>query len=318
MTHTDITPATLQALWNAHGLGQIQTISQPSRGVVNRCFIINESHVIRFDVLDDWGGINRYAGEKWAYATLRDSPIPVPEVVALDSSKSLAPYDYLILTKVPGRAVIDSWPDLSPEERSHIAYTAGVYLATIHGYQFDGFNLLFELAAGKSEANWAGYIADFYDTYGGNARDNGALPAETLERMERVIHRMQPLLATVARGTFVHGDYHFENVLQADGVITGVIDFEWALCGDPAWDFRIDEQLEETCPGSRDAFYAGYTSRHPLTDHHAERVAFYKLLMYLDYLVNCQYEGNQSEYDITLHRLMKQLDWLENHLPGSG
>jgi hypothetical protein len=70
MTHTDITSATLQALWNAHGLGQIQTISQPSRGVVNRCFIINESHVIRFDVLDDWGGINRYAGEKWAYATL--------------------------------------------------------------------------------------------------------------------------------------------------------------------------------------------------------------------------------------------------------
>ena len=72
MTRDPLSPEVLQAIWKAHGLGKIEHLVQPSQGNINRCWIANDAQVIRFDVLD-WGGINRYAGEKWAYETLRGS-----------------------------------------------------------------------------------------------------------------------------------------------------------------------------------------------------------------------------------------------------
>ena len=60
---------------------------QPKQGNINRCLIVNDAYVLRFDVLD-WGGANRYAGEKWAYEILRGSDVPVSQVLALDTSKT--------------------------------------------------------------------------------------------------------------------------------------------------------------------------------------------------------------------------------------
>ncbi len=299
----------LQRIWDKHGLGKIESMSEPSGGRVNRCFIINDAYVIRFDVLDDFGGINRYAGEKWAYDTLRDSDVPVPEVIALDASKTLAPYDYLILTKMPGKMVNASRNDLTVEAQLKIAYSAGEFLATIHNYPLHGFGLLFHIAAGK-ESNWAAFVADFYQDYSGQVRQTGLLPEEILTRIDAVREKMQPLLVFDEPGRLVHGDYHFSNVLQHDGQLTGILDFEWAMSGDVAWDFRIDDQLEIGCPGSRDAFYAGYTSRRPLTEQHAERVAFYKLGLYLDYLT---FE-DEAENEQTITMLLKELKWLEANL----
>lgn len=312
MTHTDINASTLQAIWNAHGLGQIHTITQPARGMVNRCFLVDDAYVIRFDVLDDddWPGMVRYAGEKWAYDTLRGSDLPVPQVVALDSSKSLAPNDYLIITRLPGQTVSETRRDLTPQTLDHIGYVAGQHLATIHNHQFDGFGYLFKLAGGAGNPDWAAFVGDFYADYGGQVRRGGWLPEAVLDRIDAVRLKMQPLFALVRQGHFVHGDYHFANMLGQDGNLTGLLDFEWAISGDPAWDFRIDDQLAEYAPGVRAAFYAGYTSLRPLTDHHAERVAFYKLGLYLDYLTFLP-----DEREDTVRELMTELEWLEANLP---
>jgi aminoglycoside phosphotransferase (APT) family kinase protein len=310
-----LSPELLQAIWNAHGLGKIERLVQPSRSMVNRCWIVNDAYVIRFDVLDDWGGIIRYASEKWAYETLRGSDVPVPQVLALDASKKLAPYDYLILTKIPGKTVTESLAELMPETQHNIAYTAGKYLATLHSQSdtFEGFGLLFEIAAGLSKPDWAAYVAEFYQDYGQQAQTLGVLPEGTLARVEAAMLKMQPLFAAVHQGRFVHGDYHFSNLLQQDGQITGVIDFEWALSGDPSWDFRIDDQLEAASPSSREAFYAGYTSRRALPDQHWERVSFYRIGLYLDYLATFS-PHDAGETDRTLPLLLNELDWLEAHL----
>src|SRR5215212_8825205 len=154
MTTDKLSPEILQAIWNTHELGKIEHLVQPSRGMVNRCWIVNNAYVIRFDVLD-WGGINRYTGEKWAYEMLHGSEVPVPQVLVLDASKRLAPYDYLILTKIPGKTVTESIADLTVEAQHKIAYTAGEYLATLHSHTTDRFGLLFEIAAGINKPDWA-------------------------------------------------------------------------------------------------------------------------------------------------------------------
>src|SRR5262245_6322878 len=214
MITNDITPEMLGAIWNAHGLGTVDRVVQPTGGAVNRSFIVNDALVIRFDGLDDFGGINRYAGEQWAYDTLRGSDVPAPAVVALDARKTLAPYDYLILTKVPGKTVNASLAELTPDVLHRIAYTAGEYLATVHRFALDGFGLLFELAAGIAPNDWTAFVENFYRDYEGQVRQNGPLPGETLDRVAAVREKIRPLLAQMKQGRLVHGDYHFSNILQ--------------------------------------------------------------------------------------------------------
>lgn len=314
MTADLLTPERLQAICNAHGLGPIEHLSQPSQGNINRCWIVNGAHVIRFDVLD-WGGMNRYAGEKWAYDLLRFHDIPLPRVLALDASGRHVPFHYLIMTCMPGETVSRSLTRLSAARQQHIAFEAGAYLATMHRHTFHQFGLLYEIAAGVPKRDWVAYIADFYADYCGQVRALGLLPEAVLARIQTVQERLRPLFDAVRTGHFVHGDYHFSNLLQQDGRISGVVDFDWAMSGDPSWDFRIDDQLEDAAPGSREAFYAGYTSRGRLPDQHFERVAFYRIGLYLDYLATFA-PDDPGEIDRTLPRLLRELDWLENRLSG--
>lgn len=299
---------TLQAICTAHGLGKIERLVQPAQGNINRCLLVNDAYVLRFDILD-WGGANRYAGEKWAYDILAASDVPVSQVIALDTSKHLAPYDYLILSRMPGQTISASAAGLPLASRRTIGYSAGQHLATIHSHAFDGFGLLYNILAGKPLPIWAAYVTDHFRYYQGQVQALGILSVSILARIDALLLRMQPLLAAVRQGFFIHGDYHFSNILQQDGKLSAILDFDWAASGDPSWDFRIDAQIESEIPGSREAFYAGYTSRRSLPDQHWERVALYRIGLYLDFLEMAAQD--QSEIANITHLLLHELDWLE-------
>src|SRR5262249_19086211 len=111
-----ISNAELQRICDARRLGKIESVKWARRGMNNPVFIVNDRFVIRFDGLEHTGR-SRFYGEKLAYEHLRERGIPAPEVIALDVSRTLAPRDYLIMSKIEGRPVIDSWDDFSPSER---------------------------------------------------------------------------------------------------------------------------------------------------------------------------------------------------------
>jgi aminoglycoside phosphotransferase (APT) family kinase protein len=307
----DLAPETLQAICSAHGLGKIERLARPVQGNINLCILVNDAYVLRFDVLD-WGGANRYAGEKWAYDLLGASDVPVPQVLALDTSKRLAPYDYLILTKMPGQTVSTSAATLPPDARYAIAYSAGQHLATIHSHVLDHFGLLYNIMAGAPQPDWTAYVADHFKYYQGQVQPLNILSADVWRRIDALQVRIQPLLAAVRQGILIHGDYHFLNLLQQDGKLSAVLDFDWASSGDPSWDFRIDDQIESEVPGSRAAFYAGYTSRRPLPDGHWARVSFYRIGLYLDYLEAAAEDENEILEITSL--LLREMEWLEAHL----
>ena len=307
----NLSPETLQAICSAHGLGKIEQVVQPAQGNINLCLLVNDAYVLRFDVLD-WGGANRYAGEKWAYDLLGKSDVPVSKVIALDTSKRLAPYDYLILTKMPGQPISTSAADLPPETRYAIGYSAGQHLASIHSHTFDQFGLLYHILAGTPNPNWSAYVADHFRYYQGQVRALGILSADLMGRIDALLVRMQPLFADVKQGVFIHGDYHLLNLLQQGGRLSAVLDFDWASSGDPSWDFRIDGTIESEVPNTREAFYAGYTSRRALPDGHWERVSIYRVGLYLDYLEAAAQDKDEIAEITAL--LLHELDWLETHL----
>jgi aminoglycoside phosphotransferase (APT) family kinase protein len=268
----------IAATWQASGLGAVQTLTVPRRGCSNACFIVNENRVLRFQVTEL--PRHKFRTEKIAYELLRASEIPVPEVLALDESRTLLPYAFLITTRLPGETVYDSWNSLDESTREQLAFEAGRYQALLHQHPLPAFGSLSQLAEGGFPT-WTAYLEDHVVRHVRQARGEELLDATTTARIEQLLGRFQPLMAAVTTGCLVHRDYHFENILQHEGKVTGIIDFEWAMSGDPAFDHRLDETLAE-CPGSVEPFYAGYATISPLPEHHRLKADFYRLLLCLE------------------------------------
>ena len=234
--------------------------------------------------------------------------VPVPEVITLDLSRTLAPCDYIILSKMEGEPLIDSWEGFSPQVRERVGRSVGRCLAMMHECQFTGFCAFKNLPDGGFKS-WYDDMADFLEGHAEEAIANQNLEAETVERMRAILNRHRSLLEMGAQGRLVHSDYQFENVLVQDDV-TAILDFEWARSGDPAWDFRLEDQWEEECPGSRALVYEGYTSYRPLDPDHNLRVRLYKLWQELDNVIFfAEDQPDEVRYRRSVDRLLALVEW---------
>jgi fructosamine-3-kinase len=293
----------LQRIWDAHQLGEIQSVTTPTRGMINACRIVNNTHVIRFDTLDFEGEISRYVGERMAFDYLQNRGVPVPVVVALDLTKTLAPHPYLILSFMPGSPLMDNWSSLSLAEQARLGFSVGRNLALIHECAFEGFGPLERLAQ-HGFASWYGYIHSFLKSDSQVAVANGSIDLSLSEKMKTIFNGHRQLLEIGLRGRLTHGDFHLDNVLTSGDKVTATIDFEWARSGDPAWDFRMEDHWEESCPGSRQFIYEGYAQYRTITPDHALRVRLYKILYYLDDVLFYSIEQpNVDEHRLTVERL---------------
>jgi aminoglycoside phosphotransferase (APT) family kinase protein len=270
-----LTRQQIEHIFHAHGLGEVQTVTRPARGSVNGVFLINGAYVLRVQPRRHM----RFYAEQQAYELLRQSSVPVPQVVALDTSGLRAPYSYLILTYLPGQPLIDLWPTLSPEAREKVAFEAGAHLARIHNVSLDFYGNL-----GLNQQrfnNFYEYAIDFCARFVLPASQTLLYTPKMHEQLSTLLHVCRPYIQHVSPH-LVHSDYHFENILVENDTVTGIIDIEWALSGDPTWDFLAEDKWEEQCAGSRLAVYAGYRSVRRLDTQHRLKTRLYKAIHALE------------------------------------
>ncbi len=302
-----IDDATFTRIGAAHGLGSVRTTEWAGKGVNNPSFVINDTYVIRFDGLID-KGMSRFHGEQTAYNLLRQAGIPCPQVIALDDSETLAPYPYMIMTKVDGVSLLDSWTQLTPTQQHNVAQEAGRILASIHSIMLPKFGNLY--GTERVFDNWYAYVTDKFERDGNESVADGTLTSAIRDRIQHVFEEHRPIFDSVMQPHLIHWDYHFGNLMQQDGKITAVLDFEWALGGDPAHDFNRRDEWESECPGSSALVYAGYMSLHPLQPDHETRVALYETLWFLDCIIDA---GDAAEADFMRGKLIERLKWLEEN-----
>ncbi|MFN8418208.1 MAG: phosphotransferase [Anaerolineae bacterium] len=301
----------LSALCARYDLGTIKMLTQASRGINNRIFIVNNQYAIRFDGLT---GIaeSRFAAEKIAYDALTEIGVPVPRVIAVDSSHDFASGDVMIMTRVRGAAVIDTWHLLSAQQQRHLAYQFGQALAQMHAVTFEKFGRLRKLATNPQD-RWIDYVISFYEQYMIPSLEQRLLPADLLERIPAIMTCYRPMLESVTTAHLVHMDAHPENVLQENGELTGIVDFEWALSGEPSSDFQVQDQWAEFCPDSLEVIYEGYLSLRSLPADHDQRVALYWLLRNLDSAVECLLDGDSGQgYQKAEQKMRQALAILES------
>lgn len=143
--------------------------------------------------------------------------------------------------------------DVAEQETHYWQRTVDVCAASIHQLPAQGFGFLQpseELGVVGEAESWEAFLLDGTRRWVGMLRED-----QTLGENERaIVQEIQSQLPSILdhyfsnyplrHGAFVHGDImNPSNVLIHEKSIVGLIDFEWAMVGDPAMEYARSQQL---------------------------------------------------------------------------
>ena len=218
--------------------------------------------------------------ELWVYEYLaQHAPsLPVPKVLAVDESGSLLPQAFSVLTRLDGVYLRSELNRLTRHDLIRVYRQMGSALRTLHDVKLPQFGEVMPGRGTRYLSNPAFMLRQFelaletFERLGGDPSLHGRLNAYVSERHE--------LLECQERASFCHNDGHDANMLvtpsRSGWVLSGLLDFEHALAGDPLFDLAKTYYF---APDRSEELLAALTESHaPLITHW--RDAFNLYLVY--------------------------------------
>ncbi len=223
----------------AHGLGELRQLRPLSGGQINRVFLVNGDLVLRFRPEERCSGA--FLTEAVLFERLRGR-LPVPEVLAVDSSRSLVPADYVLARRLPGESLPRAWLRARPPQRERWMAALAELLRALHAERFSACGG-FESGDFRPAASWEAYFDERFRRRLAILR---ALPSSDRGLLDVIEHRWRSTAASLTIADYtgtdwslVHRDLHFGNLLVNEGEITAILDFEAAVAGPP--DYELDQ-----------------------------------------------------------------------------
>ena len=170
---------------------------------------------------------------------LEEKPIPVPRILLADESRSLLDLNFVVMNRLDGRNVSQWEPSLDHGETHEIYRQIGEALRVIHGVTMESFGYLAADGVVQPFASNRAYMLSQFERKLGGFAKLGGRPA-LAEQLNAYLKRSADLLDGCQQPVLCHYDYHSGNLLAArrDGTLqlTGIIDLENAIAGDPLMD----------------------------------------------------------------------------------
>jgi aminoglycoside phosphotransferase (APT) family kinase protein len=185
---------------------------------------------------------------------------PVPQWLASDESRTRLPLRFVVMSRLPGASLRDRF---GREGSPALFRDMGALLRRLHGVAMPTFGYLLETDVAQPFATNADWMAASLEVKFRDFRGWGG-DAGLCGRMEAFVAERADALAECGAPVLCHNDFHPGNVLAAedsDGAwrLSGVVDFENAVAGDPLFDLAkaLDYTAHE-CPAGRAPLAEGY------------------------------------------------------------
>jgi len=217
----------------------------------------------------------------------RAQGVPCPEVLALDTTREVVPYDALLLSRMAGVNAAIVWNSLGDETREALSEETGRIIATIHGLQWPLYGE-FDSDTGTfgHYARWTDNVLARIERLTLQAAALKALPQRIIDSVVTEINDGDSVLETASPPVLVHGDLHTANLLveQRDGQwhVAAVLDWESALTADAAWEFAGLWIRHAEREPFHDAFLYGYRERRPAQADLQSRIHLYRMMLHLE------------------------------------
>lgn len=230
--------------------------------------------------------------------------LPVAEVFYYDDSHTLCKAEYFFMEKLPGESLDVKGHSLSEEEKNEFSSRTGRLTKKINSIAGEKFGLL-----GQPDRMGDNWYEVFYDMMTMAANDAVRKDIDVgieLSRLFDGLKRDKSCFEEVKIPRLVQWDLWAGNILIEENRITGLIDFERCLWGDPLLEVGFRTYWYKK------AFYEGYGITE-LTDNQRVRALWYDvylmLLMAQEYVYR-KYES--SEMSDMAKRYLR--DWAEQKL----
>lgn len=224
----------------------------------------------------------------------------IPKLIHYDVSKTIVPYDFMVVEFLEGTSMVEYWGSNQLEEVRNVIYPQLMDLmaqmhqieTNLYGYYNQKLDVPYEDVVMKM----------FYDVIEDGIRKNVVFPYPSSFLIDFVTSHKQSVTLS-NKASVLHFDLWDGNLLIKDGKITGVIDLERSFCGDPIADF---------VPLHFDIFDPKYSSyveqynnkaKHKLILNKDTRQTYlmYKLYLRLIMVVECSYRGVDGSFDEQYH-----------------
>ncbi|QTH40675.1 aminoglycoside phosphotransferase family protein [Cohnella sp. LGH] len=196
--------------------------------------------------------------------------VPLPKVEYYDPSCKLCSAPFFFMEKLTGKSLASQRPNVTPQELSDIFFTVGSLTKEINGVENAFFGY-------PSQKKYQGEV--WHDVFSNMlkaviedaAKENIDLSVPSQELLEN-LEKDRALFLDVVTPRLVHWDLWDGNVFVDDGKVTGLIDWERCLWGDPLMEvgFRSYSQSPD--------FLRGYGVKQ-LTEREKRRILWYDLYL---------------------------------------
>ncbi len=259
------------------------------------CYLVNgkypsraadEAVVLRVAPPDDAGFLfyerNMMAQEQGLHRIIKEkTSIPVPEIFVYDNSRKFIDRDYLIMEYLPGTPLSEAWISHSLQEK--VFEQTGRYLRELHtNCVTNQFGYLGEHHPMEPQNRWDqafrimwNKLIDDIVSCGVYQQTDAELARQALEKHFQLFNRDIP-------SSLLHMDIWSQNILiDEQGNITGIVDWDRALWGDPEIEFAVLDY----CGFNNAAFWRGYGLQPENSRERRIRMMFYHLYEVQKYLV---------------------------------
>lgn len=242
--------------------------------------------VIRIAPPDDTGFIyyekNMMAQEPELHQIIRKkTSIPVPEIFEFDNSRKIIDQDFLIEEYIPGTALSEAW--ISPTARTKILKETGLYLRELHlSCTGDAYGYLGQHKCMEGQNDWVSAFRIMWNKLINDIVKCNVYDENESDDARKALDKHTELFKRDVPASLLHMDIWDQNIMiHENGSITGIVDWDRALWGDPEIEFAVLDY----CGFNTPAFWKGYGKTPENTKASRIRMMFYHLYEVQKYLI---------------------------------
>lgn len=235
-----------------------------STGLFNTSFYVNgpaRPLVLRIAPPDDPSRLLFYE-----YRMMRQEPrlhelirsrtsAPVAEIVAHGLDAPGIERDFLLMERLEGAPISDH-PSISSRELSNVLRQVGECLKEVHRIKGDRYGYVGPHRPMEPQADWPAAFRIMWNKLIDDVERSNGYTREQADHLRRLFDAHAKAFDRPVAASLLHMDVWAQNILAARGRLTGLVDWDRALWGDPEIEFAVLDY----CGISRPAFWVGYGS----------------------------------------------------------
>lgn len=205
--------------------------------------------------------------------------ISVAQIIAADFSRTHLERDYLLMTALPG-VPLSNASSLNTSQRQQTLYQVGCYLRQLHQLTapdclgIEAYGYIGEHHPMEPQPTWAAAFSLMWNLLLDDVVASGCYTRGERQLMSHLLEQHIAHFDYAQPARLLHMDVWSQNILvDSAGNVTGLIDFDRALWGDP----EIESAVLDYCSISAPAFWQGYGSKRSVSVSAGIRQQFYLL-----------------------------------------